>query len=227
MNIKDELNRIKEDAYKAFSERIIKTSYPILGVRAKALRDMAKQIAKTEGLAAVGNIDDSSYEELMLQGLVIGYSKEKIEVKEEYLTQFLQKCDCWSLVDSTSATFKLKKDDLSALWQVMNKWRQDSQLCLNYPYLERFILVMEIDQYLDDQHIDEIIDYSRDLKERDYTIKMANAWLLATAFVNYPDKVYGVIDDLDMETTKYFKQKVRDSLRISAEDKKKVTEYGC
>ena len=51
---------------------------------------------------------------------------------------------------------------------------------------------------------------------------MANAWLLTTAAREYLDKVIDVIIELDEETLRYFKGKIRDSYMISEDKKERV-----
>lgn len=54
---------------------------------------------------------DDTFEEVMLQGLVLGYAKGKIEDILLYLDRFIPKIDNWSVCDCTSNTIlKLQKN---------------------------------------------------------------------------------------------------------------------
>ena len=78
--VKEQLQTLAEDDYKAFNENLLPGVNHILGVRLPLLRKIAKEIAKTdcrvylnEAAETIGA--ESFYEELMIQGLVIGYAK--------------------------------------------------------------------------------------------------------------------------------------------------------
>ena len=69
------LSSIKDDEYKKFNERIIKTNN-IIGVRIPILKKIAKEIIKNDYLTFIKNIKHKYYEEIMLHGLVITYLKD-------------------------------------------------------------------------------------------------------------------------------------------------------
>ena len=77
-------NALKKEAgidYKKFQEKICQTKYPILGVKISTLRKMAKNILKTTEVSKIMELNNDSYETVMLKGLVIGLSKVSYEEK--------------------------------------------------------------------------------------------------------------------------------------------------
>ena len=78
--IREELDQLGEESYRQFNQKLIPGTDYIIGVRLPALRKLAKEIAKQDWRAylkeALEEVNDqSAHEEIMLQGLVIGYAK--------------------------------------------------------------------------------------------------------------------------------------------------------
>lgn len=215
-NVKEWMQLNSEKKYSEFNRKFINTARKMYGVRMPKLRAYAKQLVKQYDLDCLEFIDDESYEEVLLQGLVIAYSKELIELKEQFLYDYLCKCDNWALVDSVASTFKLKGIEKQILYDIIKSWRNDE-----HEYVIRYVLVQSLNAYLDDEHIDDILAYSKAINADTYQAKMANGWLLATAYIDYPEMVREVGKSLDNETFRMTKGKIRDSYRVSKEEKEK------
>lgn len=222
MEIKIWIKENSEEKYKSFSENLVKTKYEIAGVRIPKLRQYARELLKKYGISSLARLTDDIFEEVLLQGFIVAYSNSSLEDKKELIDRYLYKCDCWSLIDSFVSSLKLKGKDYETGWQLLTDYKENQLLMQQYPYIERFVIVLAMTLYLNNQYIDEILKYCESLTDREYTVKMANSWLLTTAAVNYFDKVINVIMKLDEETLKYFKGKIRDSYRISQEKKERV-----
>ncbi len=222
MEIRNWIKNNSETDYKKFSERLIKTKYKIVGIRVSKLRKFAKELLKKYKIEALKKLSDDIYEEVMLQGFVVAYYDASIDAKRELIDTYLHKCDCWSLIDSFASSLKLKEKDYNAGWQMLADYKSDQLFIKQYPYIERFVICLSMNLYLNDEYIDEILNYCKKLDDREYTVKMANAWLLTTAAREYLDKVIDVIIELDEETLRYFKGKIRDSYMISEDKKERV-----
>ena len=73
MSVLEELQRLAEEDYKAFNNKIIPTKQTTLGVRAPILRKMAKRIAKEDSIDFVKSDKQNIYEMIMLEGMVLSY----------------------------------------------------------------------------------------------------------------------------------------------------------
>ena len=72
MNLRQKLFELEDKKYKAFSNKLTKTRYPMIGVRIPLLKKMARDY-KNENLS----FDNAIYfEEIMVEGLLIGYLKD-------------------------------------------------------------------------------------------------------------------------------------------------------
>ena len=77
--IRDFLEKHAEKQFKDFTSSLIPGTDSILGVRLPVLRSLAKQLAKEDWRTYLKEARDDTYEEIMLQGLVIGYVKAEME----------------------------------------------------------------------------------------------------------------------------------------------------
>ena len=73
------LKTLAEEEYRDFCLRLTPTSLPMLGVRLPILKQVAREIAKGAFLEYLSWAQDRFYEEVLLQGLVIGAAKTDIE----------------------------------------------------------------------------------------------------------------------------------------------------
>ena len=97
MELKEEITRnLKEKAdikYKEFHSGLCPNTDNILGIRVPVLRQYAKELLKKYDYEfLLQNTDNKYYEEIMLQGMIIGLSKEKDFGKiEKYIIEFIPK----------------------------------------------------------------------------------------------------------------------------------------
>ena len=97
--IREELPRLAEETYRCFSARLLPGVNNVLGVRLPVLRGLAKQAAGEDWRACVA-AEPASFEETMLQGMIIGYAATDIEQTLRLTAAFLPKIDNWSVCDS-------------------------------------------------------------------------------------------------------------------------------
>ena len=90
-----------EEDYRAFTMKLLPGTEHILGVRLPVLRKLAKKLARGEWQEYLTGAADDSMEEIMLQGMTLGYVKASFEEKKPYLDVFVGKIDNWSVCDST------------------------------------------------------------------------------------------------------------------------------
>lgn len=215
--IKEILYSKSEHGYQQFTSSLTPDGkYRFLGVRIPALREIARWLVKEDGIKALNNLSDDSFEELLLQGFVIGYCKMPFEDKRPYVLDYLDKCDSWSLIDSFVSTIKLNKIDREKCWKFLNDIKS-----IDKPYYIRYVLVTMLNRYLDDDHIDDVLRYTVSIKSDHYYVEMAQAWLLATACIKYNDSVIDILKEEKLNDFVHNKtiQKAIESYRITEEQK--------
>ena len=218
--IKEYLEANSQQKYRQFTGSLNPGSrYPVMGVRVPLLRELAKKLAKEYGVNAVDMLSDDSQEEVLLQGFVIAYSKMPLAEKKPYIDNYLAKCDNWSLIDSFVSTFHFNRKDEALMWRYLGEYRKSKQT-----FTVRFVLVMMLNRYLKDEYINDILEYCSNIDSEEYYIEMAQAWLLATAAINYFYDVELILKDgkLNMFTHNRTIQKAVESFRISVENKERL-----
>ena len=215
LQLKTELNTLSEESYAAFQSRIIPDAGRIIGVRMGGLRAVAKRLAK-DYFGYKEFFDDGVFEERMLIGLSLAYADLD---EEAFLGELSEVCGyfrSWAEVDSFCSTVKKKGNGLYDKAKELIGYERE--------FAQRTGIVLLMMNFLDDEHIEEVINVLSSLKTNKYYVRMSAAWTLATAYINYPEIVYAILDKglPDKETVKMTVRKCIDSYRISDEEKQRL-----
>ena len=116
--IRNKLISLSDSKYKDFNKSLCPdTKKEMLGIRVPILRNLAKEIVNENDWEKFVKNDNTKYfEEVLLQGLIIGYSKLEFEEKLEYIKLFVPRIDSWAISDTFVPTLKVKGKDLEAYW---------------------------------------------------------------------------------------------------------------
>lgn len=145
--------------------------------------------------------------------------KASVEEKNDCLEKYMVNVDNWALVDMLSARFKVK-DYQYAKGKIL------SYIVSPNVYLRRFGYIHFLTNFMKDEKA--FIDFLSFIKnDEEYIVKMAIAWLLATAFVYHPRimKEYFYGTTLSYDIKKMTIQKISDSKRITDDLKAELKEY--
>lgn len=217
--IRKKLFQAQDLKYKEFHSGLCPNVDKIIGVRIPQLRAMAKEISKNDYKEFFKNVQDEYYEELVLQGLVIGYAKISIEETFEYLKKFVPKINSWAVCDTTCSNLKITKKHMQEMWEFLEQYIKS-----NKEYEIRFALVMYLNYYLNDEYIDEILQKIDKIDNKEYYVQMAIAWLVSFAYIKQKEKTEKYLhkNNLDKFTLNKSIQKICESYRVSDEDKIKL-----
>ena len=214
MDIKAELSALSDEEYRKFHSRLLPGTEHILGVRVPELRKLAKRLVREEGLSCLERLTDDTYEELQLQGLVIGGLREDLETKLSRIGSFVRKIDNWAVCDCLSPkAFVRHKPELL---ENIREWAKSEHV-----YTCRFGLEMLMTHFLDDDFKPEYLELAADVKLEDYYAKMMVAWFFATALAKQWDAAIVYLQQNRLEPWTHNKtiQKARESYRITAGQK--------
>ena len=208
--------------YKKFHSSLCPNVDKIIGVRVPELRKMAKEIASNDYKDFLDNAQDEYYEELLLQGLVIGYAKIQIEETFEYLKKFVPKINSWAVCDTKCSNLKITKKYMKEMWNFLKQYINSDK-----EYEIRFALVMYLNYFLADEYIDEILQKIDKIENKEYYVQMAIAWLVSFAYIKQREKteVFLQKNNLDEFTQNKSIQKICESYRVSNEEKEKLRKY--
>ena len=214
--IRTYLEENAEEKFRKFTSGLIPGSDIILGVRIPMLRNLAKKVAKDDWRTYLKEARDDSYEEICLQGFVIGYAKAEIDELLPYAAAFIPKIHDWSVNDTFCATFKIARKNREKVWDFLMQYKDS----LN-EFEQRVVAVMLMDHFLVPEYIDRVLTVWDELKHDGYYRKMGVAWGIATAYAKFPKETHAFLMENHLDDFTYNKsiQKMIESYRISPEEK--------
>lgn len=220
-SFKKYLFSIKEDKYKEFSSKLTKTKYPILGIRVPVLRKIAKEIFKGNYNSFLKCSLNDTFEEVFIKGLVISNIKDENEFFK-YIDDFVSKIDDWSICDSFCNSLKIVNQDLNKYFEYFTKYLKS-----NKEFKIRVCLIVYLNFYTKKEYIDKIIDNILKIKNNYYYVEMAISWLLAEIYLVDKEKVINLLKNKKLNKFVNNKtiSKLRDSYRVSKEDKKELLNW--
>lgn len=219
--IKQELLKLEDKKYLEFSKGLNPQMKDVkqIGIRIPLIRQYAKDLSKKYDLEyLMENIDEEYYEELMLKGFLIGlYRKKSYEDLEENINIFVPKIYDWAICDSFCNSLKITKKYHEKMWKLIKKYLKSKK-----EFEVRFALVMILNYYIDDEHLEEIFNIINQVKLDKYYVKMANAWLISYCVIKYYERSYRFLkEESKVDTWTYNKgiQKSIESYNITKEQK--------
>ena len=216
LNIREQLFELAEDEYKQFSSSLLPGIDSLLGVRLPALRKIAKQIAKKDWRNYLENADEIYFEEIMLQGMVLGYINDDIEDVLEYIVDFVPKINNWSVCDSFCVGLKMTNKNKERIWDFLQPY-----LSSDKEFEVRFGIVMLIDFYIDDDYIKLVIEKLDSIRHDGYYVKMAVAWAISICYIKFEELTLDYLKNNNLNDFTYNKslQKICESLKVNKNSK--------
>ena len=217
MNVREELFANMDLEFKRFHTRLVPNINPdrIIGVRIPVLRKIARKITDN-------SFDWEYYEECMLHGLFIGYSRLSYDERLNLLDEFVPKIDNWAVCDSVCSTLKFIDKNKSSFLEYLKKYMFSEN-----EYEKRFAIVVLMDYYITDEYADFVTDYLKSIKSDFYYVNMAAAWALSFVFIKYQNKVMPLLEKsvLSDEINNMTVSKIRDSLRVDKATKEYIKQF--
>lgn len=226
--VRDELYKNMDVEYGKFTASLSPGAGNIIGVRIPVLRKMAKEIASVNWKEYLDGARDDTFEEVMLQGIVLGYARGKIDDILTYMGRFIPKIDDWSICDTCCNTFKIANQYQQEVWDFLMPYLDEQGVIDGKPANERnrefelrFVAVMMLNYYLNDAYIDKVLYAYDHMKNDGYYLKMGVAWGLAEAYVKCPEQTKSFLDNNHLDDFTFNKaiQKMQESFRITPEEK--------
>ena len=217
--IRDELFSLSDDKYKKFSSALIPESGGMIGVRLPLIRKIAKDLEKEDLRKYLNCAKDDYFEEIMLQGFVIGRIKDSFEEVLPLIDKHISKINNWSLCDSFCASLKCMKN---------NKEKAFPFLCncvkSHEEFRIRFGIICMMMYFVDEDYIDSLFEYFENAKKDGYYVKMGAAWAISVCFVKFPEKTFDYLkkQTLDRDTYNMALSKITDSARVDSFTKEKI-----
>lgn len=203
------------ESYAAFNQRIVNTKMPVIGVRVPDLRRLARELAGDMSAADISRLlaaPSNLYEYVLLCSLLINRAKISDEEAIKLTQQYLPRVDSWAHID----IFVEKKRRFAG-----EVWWDFALECLQSEaeFTVRYGVISLMTNFLDESHINQVFAALRRIKHDDYYVKMALAWLYATAAVNFFELTLAELENehIDAWTRNKAYQKMRESRRFTPE----------
>lgn len=217
--IREQIFELADEEYQKFQSKLCPGIDNIIGVRIPLLRKLAKEIAKGDWREYMKYAQDEYYEEVMLQGMVLGYVKTDIEEVLSYITDFVPKIDNWSVCDSFCIGLKFTKTNMERVWEYIQPYLSSKQ-----EFELRFGIVMLLDFFIQEDYIDRVLILLDEVKHEAYYVKMAVAWAISICYIKFPQKTMKYLNNNTLDDFTYNKglQKITESLRVDEETKQLI-----
>lgn len=217
--IKARLESAMDEKNAIFFQKISPTAKNVTGVRVPFIRKLAKEIVKDNGKDFLESYVVYSHEEFLLYGIVIAYMKAPLEEKFTYLEKYIPKIYDWSGCDIVISSFKFKEHELGRVYDFIMKYRFSKN-----EYETRFMIVMLLNAFIREEYLDNIKEILETETFDKYYTQMAAAWLISVMFVKYRDYTLNYLYNNKLDDFTYNKalQKIRESLRVTKQDKELI-----
>jgi len=216
--IKQHLTKLTDPKYKQFHTNLCPGTENILGIRVPILRKYAQELFKEQDWKqTIKEIENEYYEEIMLQGMLIGQAKNAdINTILKYVEKYVPKIDNWAICDTFCAGLKITKKYKKEMWQFIQKYLKSKQ-----EFEIRFAIVMILDYYIDEEYLQKAFEIFNKIKHEGYYVRMAVAWAISICLIKYSDETVKYLKNSKIDNWTYNKaiQKAIESYRISDDQK--------
>jgi len=211
----DYLMQQRDEKFAAFSKSLSNSDYEVIGVKNPVLRTFIKEHIKDSEL----KIEDFKIGEyLEIDFIYFGLALSRLKTNKEkldFLCKKIKSAKSWAITDTVATYFK--KLSFDEYYEFFLKTYKSK-----FTYERRMAYVLGLKLYKD-KNILKIISLIQTNEE--YMVMMAEAWLLATVAIPFPDEVYEfLVNTNDSPLKRKTISKISDSFRFLKETKNKFKE---
>ena len=218
--IKKKLLELADLKYKEFHSGLCPGTTNIIGVRVPVLRKFAKELSKQYEIEfLLEQIDKQYYEEIMLQGMLIGLEKKEFSKIQKHIEKFIPKIDNWAVCDVFCAGLKITKKYKKEMWELLQKYLKSDK-----EFEIRFAVVMILDFYIEEEYLEKDFKIFDQLSSQAYYVQMAIAWAISVCLIKFYDPTRQYLENANLDNFTYNKllQKARESYRLTEKQKEEL-----
>ncbi len=215
INIRNELFLLKDDKYKNFQGKLLPGINNFIGVRVPVVRKLSTSISYEEKINYIENYNCEFLEEYLLKGLFISDICD-INLVIKYTKQFIKQIDNWEVCDIFASSLKIVKENKKIFLDFINNYFNS-----NKEYEKRFVFVILLNYYINDEYVDKIFEIICKVKCSYYYDKMALAWLISYLYINYKNKTLYFFKHCNIDSDIYNMsiKKIIESNKVCKSDK--------
>ena len=201
-----------------FNSKLTPGKDGIIGVRVPVIRYIARKVVH-DGWEQILDGEPESFEEEMLRGVVIATAPVTVEERISLTEDFLDYVDNWATCDIFCNSWRFTKGDSEAVWDYFSELMGSGE-----EYRMRVSVIARMSHFDDEGHSRMLLE---DLATHDnpgYYYRMGAAWAVSVVYVHHPDMVEELLRSGRLEVWTHNKsiQKIRESRRVSKEDKERL-----
>ncbi len=215
--IREKIKELSDEEYRKFHSGLCPGINNIIGIRVPVLRNLAKQIYNEDNWKKYLSYNDLEYyEEILLQGMIIGFIKQDIEQVQKYIENFIPKIDNWAVCDIFCTGLKITKKYQEQMWVFLQEYLKSEK-----EFYLRFSIVMMLDYFITQEYIDNVLINLDKVKNDAYYVKMAVAWAISICYIKFPKETLKYLKQNNLDDWTYNKaiQKIVESYRIDKKTK--------
>lgn len=217
MTLRDQLLELCEPKYMKFTSALMPGVENVLGIRLPLLRKIAREIAAGDWRAYLAQAGDFYFEERMLQGMVISYARCDPAEKLEHVARFIPKIDNWAVCDCFC--WRLKAAERQPMWEFIRpRFRSEAE------YEVRFAVVMALGNFVDQAHIEDLLQLLDGIRHEAYYARMGVAWAVSVCYIKFPERTHAWLESCSLDDWTFNKslQKIVESYRVSDAAKQQI-----
>ena len=217
MTLRDQLLELCEPKYMKFTSALMPGVENVLGIRLPLLRKIAREIAAGDWRAYLAQAGDFYFEERMLQGMVISYARCDPAEKLEHVARFIPKIDNWAVCDCFC--WRLKAAERQPMWEFIRpRFRSEAE------YEVRFAVVMALGNFVDQAHIEDLLQLLDGIRHEAYYARMGMAWAVSVCYIKFPERTHAWLENCSLDDWTFNKslQKIVESYRVSDAAKQEI-----
>lgn len=217
MTLRDQLLELCEPKYMKFTSALMPGVENVLGIRLPLLRKIAREITAGDWRAYLAQAGDFYFEERMLQGMVISYARCDPAEKLEHVARFIPKIDNWAVCDCFC--WRLKAAERQPMWEFIRpRFRSEAE------YEVRFAVVMALGNFVDQAHIEDLLQLLDGIRHEAYYARMGVAWAVSVCYIKFPERTHAWLESCSLDDWTFNKslQKIVESYRVSDAAKQEI-----
>jgi len=212
------LHEESDRKYRDFNKIIVKSGKPVIGVRMPALRKIASGLMDGDWRSYLSE-EASVLEEDIVAALIIANAQMTQKERLALTKEFVPNIDNWAVCDMLCGDWRALPGTMGELWDYCGEMMSSGE-----EFKMRFAAVMMLAKFLDDDHIEGVLERLSSFCNDGYYYKMGAAWALSYCYLKYQDKTEDLLRSgrLGKEVQNLTVRKVRESRRADGEMRERV-----
>lgn len=216
MQIED-FQKLKDDAHKAFVEKLTPGHIPSLGIKIPIIKQFAKLVQPTYEMLEMIPLNEYIEQDILYGFLLNRLGKVKDERYDFCMEKYVASMSNWMTVDTFVSNTAFQKNEQEELYKRIQKWLTSKE-----EFVVRTGVVMIKKYFIQQKDFDELFELISRISYGPYYIDMAVAWLLCSMACLDFTYIYAHLMDIRKWSEFVYKktiQKMRESYLITQEQK--------